>query len=61
MTELGLVPQLVLYELVVVNYGEFASSDDAEAFAAGALGVETDDCYNSLCRVADPLGGGGWG
>jgi len=61
MTELGLVPQLVLYQLVAVNYGEFASTDDAEAFAAAALGMETEDYYNSLCRLADQLGGCGCG
>ena len=61
MTELGLVPQLVLYHLVTVNYGEFASSDDAEAFGAAALGMEPEDYYNSVCRLADQLDGCGCG
>ncbi len=61
MTELGLVPQLVLYQLVAVNYGEFASTDDAEAFAAAALGMEPEAYYDSLCRLADQLGGCGCG
>ena len=39
MTQLPYVPYLVLYQLVLVNYGEFASSDDAEIFGAAALGV----------------------
>ena len=61
MTELELVPHLVLYQLVAVNYGEFASSDDAEAFGAAALGLDPQDYYDSLCRLADQLDGCGCG
>ena len=61
MTELGMVPHLVLYQLVAVNYGDFASNDDAEAFAAAALGLETEDYYNTLRRLADQLGDSGCG
>lgn len=46
---------LGLYQLVVVNYGPFASSDDAEAFGAAALGISPDDYYERICRVADQL------
>lgn len=53
-----LVPYLVLYQLVVVNYGGFASAGDAEAFGAAALGMGRDDYYETLCRLADRLGGG---
>jgi hypothetical protein len=58
MTQLAVVPHLVLYQLVVVNYGEFAASDDAEAFAAAALGLSEDVYYSGLCELADQLGGG---
>ena len=34
MTQLSQVPCLVLYQLVLVNYGDFASPDDAETFGA---------------------------
>jgi hypothetical protein len=47
---------LVLYQLVLVNYGPFASADDAEAFGAGVLGLSRDDYYQALCRLADGLG-----
>ena len=57
MTQLSSVPHLVLYQLVVVNYGEFASSDDAETFGANALGLSRDDYYNALCELADQIGG----
>jgi hypothetical protein len=58
MTQLPLVPYLVLYQLVVVNYGEFASPGDAEAFAAAALGLDGETYYGALCQLADQLGAG---
>jgi hypothetical protein len=39
LTQLPQVPALVLYQLVLVNYGEFVSADDAETFGASALGT----------------------
>jgi hypothetical protein len=61
MTQLEQVPLLVLYQLVLVNYGEFASADDAESFGAAALGLDKEEYYQSLCELADQLGGGGVG
>ena len=55
MTQLANVPVLVLYQLVLVNYGEFASSDDAEAFGAAALGMSKEAYYALLCNLADQL------
>ncbi|MDD2763771.1 MAG: hypothetical protein PHE83_07345 [Opitutaceae bacterium] len=57
MTRLPQVPALVLYQLVLVNYGAFASADDAEIFAANALGLPQDDYYHALCEMADQLCG----
>jgi hypothetical protein len=51
------VPGLVLYQLVLVNYGEFASPEDAETFGAAALGLSKDDYYRILCRLADQVQG----
>jgi hypothetical protein len=56
MTQLQRVPWLVLYQLVVVNYGDFASPDDAEMFGASALGVSKDEYYAALCEMADEIG-----
>ena len=56
MTQLDKVPYLVLYQLVLVNYGEFAGADDAEIFGATALGLSKDDYYDALCALADQLG-----
>lgn len=49
------VPLLALYQLVAVNYGAFASPDDAEAFAAAALGMARDEYYAALCAMADEI------
>ena len=50
------VPYLVLYQLVAINYGEFASAEDAEAFGASALGLSDDEYYRVLCQMADEIG-----
>jgi hypothetical protein len=54
--QLSRVPYLVLYQLVLVNYGEFASADDAEIFGSHALGLSTDEYYETLCALADEIG-----
>lgn len=55
LTRLDHLPHLVLYHLVVVNYGDFASSDDAEVFGASVLGLSKEDYYRTLCELADEL------
>ena len=55
MTQLEEVPLLALYQLVLVNYGEFAAPDDAETFGAAALGLSRDDYYTRLCGLADQV------
>jgi hypothetical protein len=57
MLELARVPALVLYHLVAVNYGEFASSDEAETFGAAALGLTRDEYYALVCECADAISG----
>jgi hypothetical protein len=56
MTQLSKVPLAVLYELVLVNYGEFASADDAESFGSAALGLNKEEYYQTLCDLADEIG-----
>jgi hypothetical protein len=58
MTQLARVPHLALYQLVTVNYGEFASAEDAETFASCALGLPREEYYQTLCALADELGAG---
>ena len=55
MMQLDQVPLLVLYQVVLVNYGAFASADDAETFGAAALGLSKDAYYHTLCRLADEI------
>jgi hypothetical protein len=59
MTQLQLVAYIVFYQLVLVNYGEFASADDAETFGAAALGLEKEEYYQRLCQLADEAGKAG--
>jgi hypothetical protein len=59
MTRLHDVPAVVLYQLVLVNYGEFASATDAEAFGANALGISAEEYYEKLCEIADVIGEAG--
>lgn len=58
MAQLEVVPALVLYQLALVNYGEFASAEDAECFGAAALGLSVDEYYASICKLADQLSDG---
>jgi len=57
--DLDTVPALVLYQLVAVNYGDFATAEDAESFGAAALGLEREEYYRRLCACADQVGEGG--
>ena len=55
LTQLAKVPLAAFYHLVVVNYGDFASADDAEAFGAAALGLGREQYYQNLCELADEI------
>ena len=55
MMRLEQVPQVVLYQLVLVNYGEFASPEDAETFGANVLGLSKAAYYHALCELADEV------
>jgi hypothetical protein len=49
------LPSLVLYQIVLVNYGDFASPDDAEVFGSGILGISKEEYYQAICAMADEL------
>jgi hypothetical protein len=57
-TQPGSVPALVLYQLVLVNYGDFASPTDAEIFGAAVLGLDQEEYYAQLCGMADMVSAG---
>lgn len=54
-TQLPEAVALVLYQLVLVNYGSFASAADAEAFGAAVLGMDPEDYYRKICALADAI------
>jgi len=49
------VVYVILYHLVTVNYGKFATARDAEAFGAAALGIAVEVYYQRLCVLQDAL------
>jgi hypothetical protein len=55
-TELPLVPYLALHQLVLINYGESATAEDAETFGALALGLSKDAYYLTLCELSHQIG-----
>lgn len=55
MADLARMPLLVLYQLVLVNYGAFASPEDPETFGASAAGLSRNNYYAALCDLADRL------
>ncbi len=55
MGNLDEVPPLVLYQLVLVNYGLFASATDAEVFGSEAYGLPREEYYNLICNLADKI------
>ena len=55
MTQLEEVPRLVLYQLLLINYGAFAAPEDAEILGAAALGLSRDEYYRTLCELMDEL------
>jgi hypothetical protein len=55
MMQLDQVPLLVLYQLVLVNYGTFAAAVDAETFGAAALRLGREEYYRTLCGLTDEL------
>ena len=52
---LGDVPALVFYHVVAVNYGEFATHNEAEEFGSSALGMEKEEYYQLLCCLTDQI------
>lgn len=51
----GDLAAIVLYHLVTVNYGEFATHNEAEEFGSAALGLDKEYYYDYLCRIADKI------
>lgn len=56
-TQLARVPYLVLHQLVLINYGDSATADDAETFGSLALGLSKEEYYRALCELSSQIGG----
>lgn len=50
-----ILPLLVAYHLVRVNYGEIATHREAELFGATLLGLDIEEYYRILCELVDGL------
>ncbi|CAG0961198.1 hypothetical protein PHYC_00736 [Phycisphaerales bacterium] len=50
-------PTLIAYHIPPINYGEIASPEDCEQFAAALLGVDIDTYYDTLCSLVDSIPG----
>lgn len=51
----AILPMLVAYHLVCVNYGEIAGPEAAEEFGAALMGMEVENYYQELCQISDSL------
>ncbi|MCP4040783.1 MAG: hypothetical protein GY731_02350 [Gammaproteobacteria bacterium] len=49
------LPALILYHLVSVNYGDIATWEDAEVFGSTVLGMDREEYYSLICELADSL------
>ncbi len=47
------LPMLILYQLVLVNYGDLATANDAEIFGATILGMDRDTYYEQVAALVD--------
>jgi len=57
-TQLARVPYLVLHQLVLIQYGDAATAEDAETFGSLALGLSKEDYFRALCDLAGQIGRG---
>ena len=53
--QLEALPLLVAYHIVRINYGDVAGDEEAELFGATLLGLDPEEYYGSVCRLADTL------
>ena len=49
------LPALILYQSVLVNYGDIATAADAELFGSGILGLDRDAYYTQIADLTDSL------
>lgn len=47
------IPLLVAYHIVDINYGEIATAAEAELFGAALHGMKVDAYYHAVCALVD--------
>lgn len=52
------LPALILYQLVLVNYGDLATANDAELFGSGVLGIDRDAYYEQILALTNAIWAG---
>ena len=52
------LPALILYQSVLVNYGDLATAADAEFFGSGVLGLDRDAYYAQIAALTDSVPAG---
>ena len=52
------LPALILYQSVLVNYGDLATADDAELFGSAVLDMDRDAYYAQIVALTDALWAG---
>ncbi|MFK5895107.1 MAG: hypothetical protein QM504_17985 [Pseudomonadota bacterium] len=50
-----ILPALILYQSVLVNYGDLATAIDAEFFGSTVLGIDRDSYYEQIISLTDSL------
>ena len=50
-----ILPALILYQTVLVNYGDLATAIDAEFFGSGILGIDRNSYYKQIVELTDKL------
>ncbi len=50
-----ILPLLIAYHIVDINYGDLSTSADAEIFGATLLGMDVEEYYLALCAAADSI------
>jgi hypothetical protein len=50
-----ILPALILYQLVLVNYGDLATANDAELFGSTVLDVGREHYYEQIVSLTDSL------
>ncbi len=49
------LPALILYQSVLINYGDIATAADAELFGSGVLGLDRDAYYAQIADLTDSV------